>query len=95
MANKFNFLHKHHNDDTYEIEINNISSDEPIDLKQVNCGEDTSNDWDTSKLIKTKAFRIKDILGLDEKEKLASSIQHGFVPINKSTIKSSTTPRMC
>lgn len=63
------------NDDTYETEVN-MCPDEPIDLKQVNCDvqqEDTSSDWDTTKLLKSKAFRIKDILGLDENEKTVSS----------------------
>lgn len=84
------------NDDTYETDTNIVCSDEPIDLKQVNCEpnhshEDGSCDWETSKLVKTKAFRIKDILGLDESEKLAKtpqSIQNGLAALTKST----TTP---
>lgn len=64
------------NEDTYETEIDNVCSDEPIDLKQVNCEpnqnqEDASSDWETSKLVKTKTFRIKDILGLEENDKNA------------------------
>lgn len=95
------------NEDTYETEPDNIGSDEPINLKQVNhCDpnhnqEDSSYDWDTSKLLKAKAFRIKDILGLEENEKLANvppkSNQNGhFVTLNKtsSTLSSNTTQCM-
>lgn len=85
-------------DDTYDIETNNMCSEEPIDLKQVNyepnhSHENASNDWDTSKFVKSKAFRIKDILGLDEAEKLAktpSTIQDSV----NALAKSPTTPSM-
>lgn len=86
-------------DDTYDIETNNMCSDEPMDLKQVNfepnhSQENASNDWDTSKFVKSKAFRIKDILGLDEAEKLAkapSTVQDSVTALAKS----STTSSMC
>lgn len=94
------------NEDSYDIETNDMctTADEPIDLKQViyeshPAHEDqTSNDWDTSRLVKTKAFRIKDILGLDDNEKFASakSMPIGFTTLKKvSNASSSTTvPRM-
>lgn len=88
------------NDDSYDDETNNMCSvDEPIDLKQVICEshpvhDDTSNDWDTSRLVKTKAFRIKDILGLDDNEKLASakSMPISFTSLAKVSNPSSTIP---
>lgn len=66
------------NEDTYDTETDNMCSDEPIDLKQVNYDpnqnhENTSNDWETSKLVKAKAFRIKDILGLEENDKFTTT----------------------
>ncbi|XP_055324519.1 homeobox protein ceh-30 [Sitodiplosis mosellana] len=88
------------NEDTYETETDNVCSDEPIDLKQVMCNpnqcqEDASSDWETSKLVKTKAFRIKDILGLEENERIAATpstlpnLDSNFSSLNKS---STTTP---
>lgn len=93
------------NDDSYDNETNNLcTADEPIDLKQVNCesqpvNDDTSNDWDTSRLVKTKAFRIKDILGLDDNEKKlasAKSMPNSFTTLTKisTTSSSSTVPCM-
>lgn len=66
------------NDDTYDTETDNMCLDEPIDLKQINCDpnqnhENTSSDWDTAKFVKSKAFRIKDILGLEENDKLTTT----------------------
>lgn len=76
-------------DNTFETENGNICSDKPMDLKQVICNqEDTLSDWDTSKLVKTKAFRIKDILGLDENEKLMSTSTDGN---NFNNLKKSST----
>lgn len=90
------------NEDTYETDTDNMCTDEPIDLKQMMCDpnqsqEDASSDWDTSKMVKTKAFRIKDILGLEENErivatvpsKLPNTIDSNFSDLNKSL---STTP---
>lgn len=87
------------NEDTYETETDNMCSDEPIDLKQVNCDpnqsqEDASSDWETSKLVKSKAFRIKDILGLEENEKFATTsatanLDSNFTALNKTL---TTTP---
>lgn len=93
------------NDDSYDIiETNNMcTADEPIDLNQVNCEshpahEDTSNDWDTSRLVKTKTFRIKDILGLDDNEKISSakSMPIGFTTFATvpTTSPSTTVPSM-
>lgn len=93
------------NDDSYDMEANTMCTmaDEPIDLKQVNCevhqshDDQTSNDWDTSRLVKTKAFRIKDILGLDDNEKFASakSMPIGFTTLTKvSNPSASTVPCM-
>lgn len=66
--------HSSENDATNDTDID----DEPIDLKQVdrdNGGSRCSmpSDWESLRLIKAKAFSIKDILGLDDKEKLRSS----------------------
>lgn len=63
------------NDDTNDTEI---IDNEPIDLKQVESKHnynhvDVDNDWESLRLIKSKAFTIKDILGLDENEKLRST----------------------
>ena len=90
------------NEDTYETDTDNVCTDEPIDLKQMMCDpnqsqEDASSDWDTSKLVKTKAFRIKDILGLEENERigatvpstLPNTIDSHFSDLNKSL---TTTP---
>lgn len=81
------------NDDSYDIETNNMcTADEPIDLKQVNCEshpahEDTSNsDWDTSRLVKTKAFRIKDILGLDDNERISNAKSMSIPTTSPSTV---------
>lgn len=87
------------NDDTYDTGMDIMCSDEPINLKQVNdepnhSQEDGSCDWETSKLVKTKAFRIKDILGLDDSEKLtraSKSIQDVFI---KASNTSSAAPSM-
>lgn len=84
-------------DNTLETENGNMCSDKPMDLKQVICNQDdTLSDWDTSKLIKTKAFRIKDILGLDENEKLMSTSNDGnnFKIFNKSSTITSNAPSM-
>lgn len=66
--------HSSDNETTNDTEI----GDEPIDLKQIDHADDhnrrgESNDWKTLRLIKAKAFSIKDILGLDEKEKQRST----------------------
>lgn len=66
--------HSSENDATNDTDID----DEPIDLKQVHRDNDGSrcsmpSDWESLRLIKAKAFSIKDILGLDDKEKLRSS----------------------
>lgn len=72
------------NDDTYDMDIDNMCANEPIDLKQVNkCDpnqnhEDASSDCETLKLVKSKAFRIKDILGLEENEKLNTASASSF-----------------
>lgn len=63
------------NDDTTDTEI---IDNEPVDLKQVEPKHsynhvDVENDWESLRLIKSKAFTIKDILGLDENEKLRST----------------------
>lgn len=89
------------NDDSYDIETDNMctANDEPIDLKQVTCGtypahdDQTSNDWDTSRLVKAKAFRIKDILGLDENEKFPSAkpMPIGFTALTKVPSNASTS----
>lgn len=67
------------NEDTYEMDTDIVATDEPIDLKQMMCDpnqsqEDASSDWDTSKSVKTKAFRIKDILGLEENERICATV---------------------
>lgn len=86
------------NDDTYETETDNMCTDEPIDLKQVNSDlnqnqEDVSSDWETSKLVKTKAFRIKDILGLEENEKFTTTTSSTNINSNISVhSKSLATP---
>lgn len=87
--------HYSDNEDTYETETDHLCTDEPIDLKQVNCDgnqsqEDASSDWDTSKLVKSKAFRIKDILGLDESEQFVatSKIQNCLTTLNQSSTTS-------
>ncbi|XP_031631219.1 homeobox protein ceh-30 [Contarinia nasturtii] len=84
------------NEDTYETETENMCADEPINLKQVNYDqnhsqEDASSDWETTKSMKTKAFRIKDILGLDDNEKMSTMpTTHLDGTLNKSTITSSS-----
>lgn len=86
-------------DDEYETETNILCSNKPIDLKRVSgepnhSQEDISCDWETSKLVKTKAFRIKDILGLDESKqftKAPQSIQDAFT---KASNTPSPAPRM-
>lgn len=90
------------NDDTFDTETYNMCSDEPIDLKQVNnCDpnqnhEDASCDWDTAKLVKSKAFRIKDILGLEDNDKLvAVSTPNPASNFIASTPLPLTTTRMC
>lgn len=86
------------NENSYDDEMNDMSTiDEPIDLKQVICEshpthDDASNDWDTSRLVKTKAFRIKDILGLDDNEKLAKAKS---MPISFTTLASSPSTVPC
>lgn len=70
--------HSSDNEATNDTEID----DEPIDLKQVNRDDgrsrcDIPNDWESLRLIKAKAFSIKDILGLDDKEKLRSNETYG------------------
>lgn len=92
------------NDDSYDMEPNDLcTADKPIDLKQVNCevhpshDDQTSSEWDTSRLVKTKAFRIKDILGLDDNEKFASakSMPIGFTTLTKvSNASASSVPCM-
>lgn len=92
------------NDDSYDMEPNDMCiADKPIDLKQVNCkvhpshDDQTSSEWDTSRLVKTKAFRIKDILGLDDNEKFASakSMPIGFTTLTKvSNASASSVPCM-
>lgn len=81
------------NDDSYDTGTNNkyTIDAEPIDLKQVNLEsqsvhEDISNNWDTSRLIKTKAFRIKDILGLDDNEKFNSAKSMSKLAIKSPSI---------
>lgn len=66
--------HSSDNETTNDTEI----GDEPINLKQIDHVDDHTqrgepNDWKTLRLIKAKAFSIKDILGLDEKEKQRST----------------------
>lgn len=63
--------HSSDNESTNDTEI----GDEPIDLKRVDHeNHHHSNDWESSlRLIKAKAFSIKDILGLDETDKLRST----------------------
>lgn len=84
-------------DEAYEIQKDNVCSDEPMDLKQVDENksiEKTLSDLNVSKLVKTKAFRIKDILGLDENEELASTpdYENNFTVLRKSsTITSNHT----
>lgn len=57
-------------DDSSDTDSDEIC-DKPIDLKQTyKCNQmNATNDSVLSKLVKSKTFSIKDILGLDESEK--------------------------
>lgn len=90
----FDFLDK---DEAYEIQKDNVCSDEPMNLKLIDENKSIKNtlsDLNVSKLVKTKAFRIKDILGLDENEQLTSTpdYENSFTVLRKSsTITSNHT----
>lgn len=57
-------------DDGSDLESDDISVTEPINLREMDF-ESTHNprEWESLNLIKSKTFTIKDILGLDENEK--------------------------
>lgn len=90
------------NSDSSGSESDQMCNDEPIDLKQVTHEKHSksidvvsvvSNDWESLKLVKSKAFRIKDILGLEENEKKLHATQNEHSIDVKDSIKSSfTTP---
>lgn len=63
-------------DDSSDSDSDQIS-DKPIDLKQTyKCNQlNATNDSVLSKLVKSKAFSIKDILGLDESDKKFESVK--------------------
>lgn len=81
--------------EAYEIQKNNVCSDEPMNLKQIDENKSIKNtlsDLNVSKLVKTKAFRIKDILGLDENKSSTPDYENSFTVLRKSsTITSNHT----